>query len=152
MVLPVLLVDKQWTCGQTLCVVKLFSLRCCHRPPHGGWQVSLFHRLYVYSRNVFYFTNRSLLSFLLFLFHYCLSELLERRMNPVSGIGKLSQIIFGVISPGNVVGNIIAGAIAEAGAMQAGDIMQTFKTGYLLKTSPRAQYFGTLIGTSISIF
>jgi OPT family oligopeptide transporter len=75
----------------------------------------------------------------------------ETDLNPVSGIGKLSQIFFGIISPGNVVGNIIAGAIAEAGAMQAGDIMQTFKTGYLLKTSPRAQYFGTLIGTGFSV-
>lgn len=77
----------------------------------------------------------------------------ETDLNPVSGVGKLSQararatathvclckenaltesrlastllqLVFGVVAPGNVVSNLIAGAIAEAGAMQAGDMMQ----------------------------
>jgi hypothetical protein len=39
-------------------------------------------------------------------------------LNPVSGVGKLSQIIFAGLSPGAVVSNVVAGAIAEAGAMQ----------------------------------
>jgi OPT family oligopeptide transporter len=75
----------------------------------------------------------------------------ETDLNPVSGIGKISQIFFGVISPNNVVGNIIAGAISEAGAQQAGDLMQAFKTGYLLNASPRAQFYGTISGTFVSI-
>jgi energy-converting hydrogenase Eha subunit G len=33
----------------------------------------------------------------------------------VSAVGKLSQVVFAVVSPGNVVSNLIAGAIAEAG-------------------------------------
>lgn len=45
----------------------------------------------------------------------------------VSGVGKLSQIVFGVVAPGNPVSNLIAGAIAEAGAAQAGDLMQDLK-------------------------
>ena len=45
-------------------------------------------------------------------------------LNPTSAIGKLSQVVFAVISPGRVVANIVAGAIAEAGAQQAGDMMQ----------------------------
>lgn len=39
-------------------------------------------------------------------------------------MGKLSQIIFAVVAPGSLVPNLIAGAIAEAGAAQAGDLMQ----------------------------
>ena len=60
-------------------------------------------------------------------------------LNPVSAVGKLSQIIFALVAPGHVVANVVAGAIAEAGAMQAGDLMQDLKTGHLLGASPRAQ-------------
>lgn len=42
----------------------------------------------------------------------------ETDLNPVSGLGKISQLLFAVIQPGNVVANIIAGGVAEAGAQQ----------------------------------
>ena len=65
-------------------------------------------------------------------------------------VGKLSQIIFTLLAPGALVTNIVAGAMAEAGAMQAGDLMQDLKTGHLLGASPRAQFFGQLIGSTAS--
>ena len=37
-----------------------------------------------------------------------------------------------MIAPKHIVSNVIAGAIAEAGAIQAGDMMQDFKTAHLL--------------------
>ena len=40
-------------------------------------------------------------------------------LNPVSGVGKLSQIVFAVVSPGKVLPNLVAGAISEAGACAA---------------------------------
>ena len=42
----------------------------------------------------------------------------ETDLNPVSGLGKLSQLVFSVLQPGNVVANIVAGGVAEAGAQQ----------------------------------
>lgn len=33
----------------------------------------------------------------------------ETDLNPVSGLGKISQLVFALIQPGNVVANIIAG-------------------------------------------
>ncbi|KAF8274848.1 oligopeptide transporter [Lactarius quietus] len=75
----------------------------------------------------------------------------ETDLNPVSGLGKISQLIFAVIQPGNVVANIIAGGVAEAGAQQAGDLMQDLKTGHLVRASPRAQFYGQLIGSTVSI-
>ena len=73
-------------------------------------------------------------------------------LNPVSGVGKLSQIAFALVAPGHVVTNIVAGALAEAGAMQAGDLMQDLKAGHLLRASPRAQFYGQLVGATASIF
>jgi OPT family oligopeptide transporter len=93
----------------------------------------------------------------------------ETDLNPVSGLGKISQLLFAVVQPGNVVANIIAGGVAEAGAQQyaiflrfilhciktafrAGDLMQDLKTGHLIGASPRAQFYGQLIGSALSIF
>ncbi|KAI0364309.1 OPT oligopeptide transporter [Pilatotrama ljubarskyi] len=75
----------------------------------------------------------------------------ETDLNPVSGLGKISQLFFAWIQPGNIVANIIAGGVAEAGAQQAGDLMQDLKTGHLIRASPRAQFFGQLIGSCLSI-
>ena len=52
----------------------------------------------------------------------------ETDLNPVSGIGKVSQLVFALIiprsNPNAIIINLIAGGIAEAGAQQAGDLMQ----------------------------
>ncbi|PWW74581.1 OPT superfamily oligopeptide transporter [Tuber magnatum] len=72
-------------------------------------------------------------------------------LNPVSGISKLTQLFFALITPLNhpssIIINLVAGAISEAGAQQAGDIMQDLKTGHLLGASPRAQFHGQLLGS-----
>lgn len=80
----------------------------------------------------------------------------ETDLNPVSGIGKLSQLIFAGIIPHDhpacILINLVAGGIAEAGAQQAGDLMQDLKTGYLIGASPKAQFIAQLIGTVYSVF
>jgi len=76
----------------------------------------------------------------------------ETDINPVSGVGKVTQLVFGLVASGNIVANLVAGAISEAGAQQAGDMMQDLKTGHLLKASPRAQFYAQLIGSVFSAF
>lgn len=90
--------------------------------------------------------------FALFLSVLGVRALGETDLNPVSGIGKISQVVFAYIMPGAILANLIAGGIAEAGAQQAGDLMQDLKTGYLIKASPKAQFYGQLIGSLISSF
>jgi OPT family oligopeptide transporter len=76
----------------------------------------------------------------------------ETDLNPVSGIGKLAQLFYAGVMPGGILANLIAGGIAEAGAQQAGDLMQDLKTGHLLKASPKAQFYGQMIGSFASAF
>lgn len=78
----------------------------------------------------------------------------ETDLNPVSGISKLTQLIFSLATPASshtrrsaVVTNLLAGAVSEAGALQAGDMMQDLKTGHLLGASPKAQFYGQVIGS-----
>ncbi|ODQ77355.1 hypothetical protein BABINDRAFT_163612 [Babjeviella inositovora NRRL Y-12698] len=75
----------------------------------------------------------------------------ETDLNPVSGIGKISQLIFAFVipkdQPGAVLINLVAGGIAEAGAQQAGDLMQDLKTGHLVGASPKAQFIAQMIGS-----
>ncbi|KAI5798026.1 oligopeptide transporter-like protein [Peziza echinospora] len=74
-------------------------------------------------------------------------------LNPVSGISKLTQLLFALIVPASnpsaVMINLVAGAVSEAGAQQAGDIMQDLKTGHIIGAAPRAQFYGQLIGSAV---
>ncbi|KAK0103563.1 hypothetical protein ONS95_005579 [Cadophora gregata] len=76
----------------------------------------------------------------------------ETDLNPVSGISKLAQLFFALIIPqsnkNSVLINLIAGAVSEAGALQAGDLMQDLKTGHLLGAAPNAQFWGQIVGSA----
>lgn len=80
----------------------------------------------------------------------------ETDLNPVSGISKLTQLLFSVATPSShfsrrtaVVTNLLAGAVSESGALQAGDMMQDLKTGHILGASPKAQFYGQMIGSLV---
>ncbi|KAI1109475.1 OPT oligopeptide transporter protein-domain-containing protein [Nemania sp. NC0429] len=77
----------------------------------------------------------------------------ETDLNPVSGISKIAQLFFALIIPqtnkASVLINLVAGAVSEAGALQAGDLMQDLKTGHLLGAAPKAQFWGQIIGATV---
>lgn len=80
----------------------------------------------------------------------------ETDLNPVSGISKLTQLLFSLATPSShfsrrtaLVTNLLAGAVSESGALQAGDMMQDLKTGHLLGASPKVQFYGQMIGSLV---
>jgi len=70
----------------------------------------------------------------------------ETDINPVSGVGKVTQLVYGAVAPGQVGTNLLTAGITGAGASQAADMMQDLKTGYLLGASPRRQFIAQLFG------
>ena len=76
----------------------------------------------------------------------------ETDINPIGGMGKVTQMVFGGISPGNMSTNLMAAAITGAGASQAGDMMQDLKTGYLLGASPKKQFKAQCFGIFAGVF
>jgi OPT family oligopeptide transporter len=80
----------------------------------------------------------------------------ETDLNPVSGISKLTQLIFAIVTPttgpnakNSVIINLVAGAISESAALQAGDLMQDLKCGHILGAAPNAQFWGQIIGSAV---
>jgi OPT family oligopeptide transporter len=79
----------------------------------------------------------------------------ETDLNPVSGISKLTQLVFALVTPTTgpgaknaVIINLVAGAISESAALQAGDLLQDLKCGHLLGAAPNAQFWGQMIGSA----
>ena len=75
----------------------------------------------------------------------------ETDINPVSGVGKVTQLVYGVVAPQQVGTNLMTAGITGAGASQAADMMQDLKTGYLLGASPRKQFIAQLFGIAAGI-
>ncbi|KAJ4371511.1 OPT super [Neocucurbitaria cava] len=80
----------------------------------------------------------------------------ETDLNPVSGISKLTQLVFALVTPTSgpgaknaVIINLVAGAISESAALQAGDLLQDLKCGHLLGAAPKAQFWGQMIGSAV---
>lgn len=75
----------------------------------------------------------------------------ETDINPISGVGKVTQLVYGGLAPGRADTNLLAAGITGAGASQAADMMQDLKTGHLLGASPRKQFVAQLAGVTAGI-
>jgi uncharacterized oligopeptide transporter (OPT) family protein len=63
----------------------------------------------------------------------------ETTITPVGAMGKVTQLIFGLIRPGNVTANLMTANVTGGAASQTGDLLHDLKTGLLIGASPRAQ-------------
>lgn len=76
----------------------------------------------------------------------------ETDVNPIGPMGKVTQLLFAAIAPGNVQINLMAAGITSAGSNNCGDMMQDMKTGRLLGASPRKQFLAQLFGIAVGGF
>ena len=75
----------------------------------------------------------------------------ETDINPVGGMGKVTQLAFAGVAPGQIPTNLMSAAVTGAGASQAGDMMHDLKTGRMLGASPRKQILAQCIGITAGI-
>src|SRR6185436_14439404 len=80
----------------------------------------------------------------------------ETDTTPIGAMGKVTQLIFGAISPGNVNVNLMSANITSGAAISSADLLTDLKSGYLLGANPRkqfiAQFCGIFIGTLVTCF
>jgi len=79
----------------------------------------------------------------------------ETDTTPVGAMGKITQLTFGVLSPGNVNVNLMSANVTAAAAGSSADLLTDLKSGYLLGAHPRkqflAQFAGIFVGTLVSV-
>ncbi len=74
----------------------------------------------------------------------------ETNITPVGPMGKVTQLLFGVLSPGSAATNLMTANVTGGAASQCGDLLHDLKAGLLIGASPRrqaiAQVFGVIAG------
>ncbi|UTL79611.1 OPT family oligopeptide transporter [Pseudomonas putida] len=74
---------------------------------------------------------------------------------PIGAIGKLSQLGFGLIAPGQVAINLVSANTAGGAAGQSTDLMNDFKVGLAIGATPHkqlvAQCIGIFIGSVVGV-
>ena len=80
----------------------------------------------------------------------------ETDTTPIGPMGKVTQLTFGALNPGNMNVNLMSANITAGAAGSAADLLTDLKSGYLLGANPRkqfiAQFAGIFIGTVVSVF
>lgn len=79
----------------------------------------------------------------------------ETDTTPTGAMGKLVQLIFGGLHPGNMTTNLMTAQACAGVAIHASDLLTDLKSGYLLGAKPRhqffAQFFGVIAGTAVVV-
>ncbi|NBW97452.1 MAG: OPT family oligopeptide transporter [Planctomycetia bacterium] len=79
----------------------------------------------------------------------------ETDITPIGAMGKITQLMYGVVAPQNVTTNLMTASITSGAASHAADLLTDLKSGYLLGGNPRSQtisqLFGVVAGTIVSV-
>jgi uncharacterized oligopeptide transporter (OPT) family protein len=70
----------------------------------------------------------------------------ETNNTPVGAMGKVTQLLFGVLVPQNPAPNLMAANVTGGAASQCADLMHDLKTGYMLGAIARYQAFSQFCG------
>ncbi len=73
----------------------------------------------------------------------------ETNWGPISALSNMMQGLFAVIAPGNVNANIMGNATTGTIASTSEGLMQDYKTGHLIGSTPRAMLVAQLIGAPV---
>jgi uncharacterized oligopeptide transporter (OPT) family protein len=79
----------------------------------------------------------------------------ETDTTPVGAMGKITQLTFGALRPGNTSVNLMSANVTAAAASSSADLLTDLKSGYLLGAHPRKQFLaqlaGIVIGTVVTV-
>ena len=80
----------------------------------------------------------------------------ESDVTPISAMGKLMQLTYGVLIPQNATANLMTASITGNASASAADLLTDLKSGYLLGANPRrqfiAQFLGIFAGTAATVW
>ena len=79
----------------------------------------------------------------------------ESDITPIGALGKITQLVYGVLIPQNAPANLMTASITANAAASSADLLTDLKSGYLLGAHPRrqfvAQFLGIFAGTAATV-
>lgn len=79
----------------------------------------------------------------------------ETDITPISAMGKITQLTYGIIAPSNMTTNLMTASITAGASSHSADLLTDLKAGYLLGSNPRrqtiAQLFGVMAGVLLCV-
>jgi len=76
----------------------------------------------------------------------------ETNWGPIGALSNLMQALFAGIAPGSLVANIVPAGTAGTIAVTSEGLMQDYRAGYLIGSSPRSMFIAQLIGAAALAF
>jgi uncharacterized oligopeptide transporter (OPT) family protein len=70
----------------------------------------------------------------------------ESDITPIGAMGKVTQLVYGVLIPQNATANLMTASITANAAASSADLLTDLKSGYLLGAHPRRQFLAQLMG------
>lgn len=70
----------------------------------------------------------------------------ETDTTPIGAMGKVMQLFFGVVQPGQIMPNLASAGVAANGASASSDLLTDLKTGYVLGANPKKQFIAQFVG------
>ena len=90
-----------------------------------------------------------------FLAAVCTRAGAETSVNPIGAMGKVTQLTYGVLAPGNIKANLMTAGVTAGAACSCSDTIGNLKVGHMVGANPRkqfiAQIFGVLTGALIAV-
>ncbi len=70
----------------------------------------------------------------------------ETDITPVGPMGKITQLMYGALAPGNMTINLMTANVTGGAATASADLLQAMKCGYVVGASPRKQFLAQIVG------
>ncbi|MCI4397879.1 MAG: OPT/YSL family transporter [Acidobacteria bacterium] len=73
----------------------------------------------------------------------------ETDITPVGAMGKITQLMYGAIAPGNMTANLMTANVTAGAATSSADLLQALRCGHQVGASPRKQFLAMLLGVVV---
>lgn len=70
----------------------------------------------------------------------------EIGINPIGAMGKVTQLTYGALAPGNITANLMTAGVTAGAACSCSDTVGNLKVGHMVGANPRRQFIAQLFG------
>ncbi len=75
----------------------------------------------------------------------------ETDITPTGAMGKVAQLTFAALCPGNITANLMTASVTASTAIASADLLTDLKSGYILGANPRKQFFAQFTGVFFGV-